>query len=219
MAEDLLVITMAPAGTVMVFLLVYILADSQEEEVFKKQFFRRLFSAPGRDNGEVIHISHDLFPPGLLKEFITEPKPGHAMAQLADLKQGGGFGYVGADIPMDHLARAFDLGKKISSRYGFAPSFTVRAMGIAHSVIFTFMYPFNRADSASVEQSRAALCETTEMVLDIGGIPWKPDAGEQKRILERMDPGTVSVMERIRRILDPKGIMNPGNWELVTDDP
>lgn len=213
MAEDILVITMAPAETVMVFLLVYLVADSQEEDEFKKQLFQGLFSNLGRGSSEVIRLSHDLFPPGLLKEFITEPKPGYAVAQTADLKQGGGFEYVGANIPMDSLARAFELGKDISSQYGFSPSFTIRAMGIAHSVIFTFVYPFNRADPASVAQSRMALRETTKMVIEIGGIPWKPDAEEQKKLVKRMDPVTVSLMKQIRGVLDPKGIMNPGNWE------
>jgi FAD/FMN-containing dehydrogenase len=28
-----------------------------------------------------------------------------------------------------------------------------------------------------------------------------------------MDPDTFSLMNRLRGLLDPKGIMNPGNWE------
>jgi FAD/FMN-containing dehydrogenase len=28
-----------------------------------------------------------------------------------------------------------------------------------------------------------------------------------------MDPETFSLMRRLRDLLDPKGIMNPGNWE------
>nr|WP_319392866.1 FAD-binding oxidoreductase [uncultured Desulfobacter sp.] len=213
MAEDILVITMAPAGTVMIFLLVYIVADSQEEENFKKSIIGQLFSCQSKDRRNVTHLSHDLFPPGLLKEFINEPKPGYAVAQTADLKKGGGFEYTGANIPMESLPRAFELGTKISAQYGFSPSFTIRAMGIAHNVIFTFVYPFNRSDPASVAQSRMALSETTKMVIDIGGIPWKPDAKEQGKIMDRMDPEAVLLMKQIRSVIDPKGIMNPGNWE------
>jgi glycolate oxidase len=47
----------------------------------------------------------------------------------------------------------------------------------------------------------------------MGGIPWKAEAPAQKQIIEKMDPNTFSLMNRIREVLDPKGIMNPGNWE------
>jgi glycolate oxidase len=29
-----------------------------------------------------------------------------------------------------------------------------------------------------------------------------------------MDPETIKLMNKIRAVLDPNGIMNPGNWEV-----
>jgi FAD/FMN-containing dehydrogenase len=29
-----------------------------------------------------------------------------------------------------------------------------------------------------------------------------------------MDPNMFELMNRVRAVLDPKGIMNPGNWEV-----
>ena len=34
-------------------------------------------------------------------------------------------------------------------------------------------------------------------------------------IVERLDPGTRALMKRIKEVLDPGGIMNPGNWEGI----
>ena len=48
----------------------------------------------------------------------------------------------------------------------------------------------------------------------MGGIPWKAEAPAQKQIISKMDPDTFSLMNRLRGLLDPKGIMNPGNWEV-----
>jgi FAD/FMN-containing dehydrogenase len=65
-----------------------------------------------------------------------------------------------------------------------------------------------------VDRARRALEETNRVVLEMGGIPWKAEAPAQKQIIGRMDPGTLGLMDRIRTMLDPQGIMNPGNWEV-----
>jgi glycolate oxidase len=36
----------------------------------------------------------------------------------------------------------------------------------------------------------------------------------QKEIIRKMDPNMLALMNRIRFVLDPNGIMNPGNWEV-----
>ena len=42
----------------------------------------------------------------------------------------------------------------------------------------------------------------------------KAEEPAQKQIIKRMDPNTFALMNRVRSALDPKGIMNPGNWEV-----
>ena len=81
-------------------------------------------------------------------------------------------------------------------------------------MMFYFSYPFNRADAADVNKAQEALEETNRVVLEMGGIPWKAEAPAQKLILRKMDPNTLDLMNRVRAVLDPKGIMNPGNWEV-----
>jgi len=31
--------------------------------------------------------------------------------------------------------------------------------------------------------------------------------------MERMDPNTAELIKKVKELLDPNGIMNPGNWE------
>ena len=81
-------------------------------------------------------------------------------------------------------------------------------------MMFFFAYPFNRADEGDVDRARRALEETNREVLEMGGIPWKAEVPAQKQIIGKMDPGTLDLMGRIRKMLDPEGIMNPGNWEV-----
>ena len=89
-----------------------------------------------------------------------------------------------------------------------------RVIGLGHCMMFFFAYPFNRADAADVRQAQESLEETNSRVLEMGGIPWKAEAPAQKLTLQRMDPNTVDLIHRLRAVLDPQGIMNPGNWEV-----
>ena len=68
--------------------------------------------------------------------------------------------------------------------------------------------------AASVEASRNALHESDEAVLELGGVPWKPGLYAQKLIAGVMDPNTRDLMRRVKAMLDPNRIMNPGNWEV-----
>ena len=88
-----------------------------------------------------------------------------------------------------------------------------RVIGLGHCMMFYFAYPFNRVDPSDVQRAQAALEETNRVVLDMGGIPWKAEVPAQQEIIQRMDPNTFALMNRIRAVLDPRGIMNPGNWE------
>jgi glycolate oxidase len=80
-------------------------------------------------------------------------------------------------------------------------------------MMFFYAYAFNRADPADVARAQKALEETNKSVVALGGVPWKAEAPAQKEIIRNMDPNMFDVMRRVRTVLDPNGIMNPGNWE------
>ena len=75
------------------------------------------------------------------------------------------------------------------------------------------IYVNDRADPADIARAQGALEETNKRVLDMGGVPWKAEAPAQQDIIRKMDPNMFEMMRRVRSILDPNGIMNPGNWE------
>jgi glycolate oxidase len=151
--------------------------------------------------------------PAEMKQRLTEA-PQSTLSQFADSRQGGGFEYVGGIMPIDLFPEAYRTGLEIAERYGVACSTGARVIGLGHCMMFFYGYAFNRADRSDVELAQKALEDTNAAVLEMGGIPWKAEAPAQKQILERMDPNTRSLMNRLREVLDPKGIMNPGNWEM-----
>ena len=210
MMEDVLIIVMMPETSkiIMNLLLLYVTADSDKEFNFKQSLFKEMF-----EGSKILNVPKEIFPPKLRSQFMAEPK--HGIEDPADARKGGGFDYVGANLPLDQVPGAYRRGVEIAHKYGFnGPLYTIRNIGIGQGVIFTFIYSFNRADEESLENSRKALIETTDMVLDVGGVPWKPSIDEQQRIIQKMDPVTFDLMNKIRGLLDPNGIMNPGNWQM-----
>jgi glycolate oxidase len=132
----------------------------------------------------------------------------------ADIKKGGGFEYVGAIIPVDCYPECWREGVEIAGRYDIAYTLLGRIIGKCHAMMFSWTYAFNRADPESIRHARQALHESDELILKLGGVPWKPGVHAQKLILDTMEPNTLRLMMKIKEALDPNGIMNPGNWEV-----
>jgi len=176
--------------------------DSKEELEFKR------------------HISYDL----TLSKYIRSGVGGIAsvsqdiqrpqISKSADWKKGGGFEYVGSIMPVSAYPECYRRGAEISSRHQIPYTILGRVIGCSHGMMFSWSYAFNRADPETVRHASEALQETDELVMEMGGTIWKPAVFGQKLILEKMDNTTVQLMKKVKNLLDPNGIMNPGNWEL-----
>jgi len=150
-------------------------------------------------------------PPPQKKRFLKIPSPD--LVRFADIRKGGGFEYVGAIMAIEHFAKAYHAGLEIAEKYDVSYSLGARIIGAGHAMMFFFAYAFNRADKEDIKRAQKALESTNKAALDIGGIPWKAEEPAQKQIISKMDPETFDFIKRIRMMLDPNDIMNPGNWE------
>jgi len=184
-----------------------ITGDSEEELEFK----RRMIWDAVRTHIDNKEGGFMMLTPDIKLPLLEMPTTG--TTRFADVMKGGGFEYCGPIIPVEKFPEAFKRLLDLSSIYAITYGMTGRVIGRSHCMMFAFGYPFNRADPGNIETTKKALHDSNVASLDIGGVPWKPEVPAQKMIMERMDKNTVELMKRIKKLLDPNGIMNPGNWE------
>jgi glycolate oxidase len=184
-----------------------LVANSEEEMELKKKIIRKSLSS----YLETKEAGFLPIPLNMKKPIMEVPQKN--LSKFADVSKGGGFEYVGDIMPVEKLPEACHVGIDISQKNGITYSLGARVIGRLHSIMFFFAYPFNRADAEDMDRARHALEDTNKAVLKMGGIPWKAEASGQRLILKQMDPATCKFMQKIKKTLDPIGIMNPGNWE------
>jgi glycolate oxidase len=186
---------------------VLILSGHFEEELeLKKNVYMNLFRK-FKGGGKVQFVEN--LHPALRKRFLDVP-PLAALA--ADFRKGGGFEYTGAILPVDKVPVAWRKGIEIAHRNGMICSYVHQVL-MGNSVMFGFNYSFNRADEEDIEKTRKALDESNRVTFELGGIVWKGEVGAQRLAMEKMDINTTALIKRVKKLLDPNAIMNPGNWE------
>jgi len=205
--EDFFLITQEkPDWMNHIFFVLIVSGHFKEELELKQDIYKKLFSE-FKGGGRVKFVEN--LHPALRKRFLDVPP----LASLAaDFKKGGGFEYTGAILPIDKVPEAWRKGLEISHKYGMICSYVHQVL-MGNNMMFGFNYSFNRADEEDVEKTRKALSESNRATLDLGGMVWKGEVGAQRLTMERMDPNTVELIKKVKRMLDPNGIMNPGNWE------
>lgn len=182
--------------------IVYITGNSDEEIAYKKKILGEVL----KDKAEPV----EFLPQDFIERFLEKPQ---FVAWISDIRKGGGFVYAGGFMPLEKIPEAFKRTQEICHKYGFPYTTAFRMVGKGMALFFP-PFPFNRADRNDVENAKKCWHETDKTILDLGGIPWKPDAYVQRMILEKTDKNTLKLMNRIKKLLDPNGIMNPGNWEV-----
>jgi len=205
MAEDIMATSQAipPYTRELHHFTINIAADSEKELEFKLEliFDDTLGEYIRKGDGGFLGFNRGLQRPQISK--------------TSDWRKGGGFEYVGSIMPIEKYPECYRRGREISERHGIPYTVLGRCIGAAHAMMFSWTYAFNRADPETIKHAREALHETDDLVLELGGTIWKPGIYGQKLVMERLNSSTLNLMRKVKQFLDPNGIMNPGNWEVI----
>ncbi len=136
--------------------------------------------------------------------------PSNVILGWIDHRAGGGLTWVGSYVPMSRWVEGYRKGTQIMERYGFSPMIFMRAMREGHYGVLRYLVPFNKGSAKEKDKVKDMCRELCKLVLDIGGIPYKPPIWMAEMIQQRMDRGCLELMKKIKKLLDPNGVMNPG---------
>ncbi|TFF99976.1 MAG: FAD-binding oxidoreductase [Promethearchaeota archaeon] len=134
-----------------------------------------------------------------------------------DLK-GGGLTWVGSYVPPSRVAEGVERCKEIIMQHGLFPIGVLRPMKADHYFVLRFIISFNSIDKEEIERVKKTLRGICEVVLDIGGVPYKMAPWAAKLTWEKGDISFYKLLKRVKDMMDPNNIMNPGKLFVLNKD-
>jgi FAD/FMN-containing dehydrogenase len=126
--------------------------------------------------------------------------------------EGGGLTWIGTFGPMEKLEEGARQGMRIVEAGGNPPLVVVRPMKGGHFAVLRFILRFDKkSETARVRETLVALGRA---LMELGYVPYKCPATLYEEVARRIDPGFRALMERLRKAMDPGGILNPDRWRL-----
>jgi FAD/FMN-containing dehydrogenase len=144
---------------------------------------------------------------GAFAEFPTE------LAFLTD-HGGGGLSWMGTYGPLSRFAATSDVCCELMAKHGFAPAIVSRPMRGGHFGVLRFLVTFDKSSPEEVEKVRAVMRDLLEAVTEAGFAMYKTPAWALDWLKDRIDPGALELIRGVKALTDPKGILNPGKWDL-----
>ncbi|MGQ4875401.1 MAG: FAD-binding oxidoreductase [Promethearchaeia archaeon] len=134
-----------------------------------------------------------------------------------DLK-GGGLTWVGSYVPPSRVGEGVKRCRDIVLKYGLIPVGVLRPMKADHYFVLRFIISFNSIDQEEIEKVKKALREICEVILDIGGVPYKMAPWAAKMVWKKGDISFYKLLKKVKDMLDPNNIMNPGKIFVLNDE-
>ena len=73
------------------------------------------------------------------------------------------------------------------------------------------LLPFNKNDPEDTKKNAMLNRDLTKLGLELGLVRYKPPHWAKTMEMERMHPGSADLLRKIKNLLDPNRIMNPGH--------
>jgi FAD/FMN-containing dehydrogenase len=132
--------------------------------------------------------------------------------ELDFLLELGGLTWVGTFGPISRWKEGVKQGMQLMQERGFPPIVVTRPMHGGHFGVLRFIAVFEKSDEEQVRRVTSLNQELSDLVMELGFFPYKTPPWAIHRHRDKIDPNFLSLLERVRSLMDPNGIMNPGKW-------
>ncbi|MFB0559967.1 MAG: FAD-linked oxidase C-terminal domain-containing protein, partial [Candidatus Lokiarchaeia archaeon] len=128
-----------------------------------------------------------------------------------DFARGGAGEWTGGYVSSKHLVDIYYKMREVAIKYNLHPQFYGRGMFGGHYWVGRMLISFSKNDPEEVEKVRKCFMDMDEEARKVGSfIRYKAPPWAKARNFEDANPNTVELMQKIRKLLDPNGVMNPG---------
>jgi FAD/FMN-containing dehydrogenase len=140
------------------------------------------------------------------------------MQTLPVLSSGGGLTWVGCYGPLSRWLETVTKGCELQDKYNISRSCYTRVMNEGHFIGLRWMLPFDKGDPDMVRRVSELSMEQLNLVLDMGYVPYKTPIWAIDQIEKRVSPEWLNLHRRVKEMLDPHNILNPGRWGRPVSD-
>jgi len=134
------------------------------------------------------------------------------MQVLGILSSGGGLTWVGTYGPMSKWLETAKRCLELQDKHGFTRSMYTRILREGHFAALRWLLPFNKENPDEMKRLNALCADQLDTVLKTGYIPYKTPIWAIRKLEKMASPEWVELMRRVKKMLDPNNIMNPGRW-------
>jgi glycolate oxidase len=135
-------------------------------------------------------------------------------AELDFLLDLGGLTWIGTFGPTSQWKEGIKRGMTLMEQLGFPPVVVTRPMQGGHFGVLRFIAIFEKSDTERVERVKKLNEALSDLVIECGFFPYKTPPWVIRRHRDKIDANFMKLLGSVRKLLDPKGIMNPGKWPL-----
>lgn len=136
---------------------------------------------------------------------ISVPYAGH---------KGGGLLFITWYMPWNDSGRFCEMAEKLMESYKVSPVVWLAAVDHGRQALVMPIVLFDPKQEQEFKTVEALDREMTEHFLEMGGIPYRPNLRVHAPLAMTKSIGYFDLLKKVKRAVDPNGIMHPGRLNL-----
>ena len=199
-----------PAEDPLMYVYMSLCGYTEEELKFKQKMLDDFLKA--QKKAGLLNSYKDVPPSPDLTEIIRNiPNPRSYM--FSDFKRGGG-AWVGSITAASQWPKALPKLDEIMISYGVPPSTRCTLLHGSHQGMFRCRWGYDSGNWDEIQRILEMSKKLLKVIMEHGGLMYKAPVWGAEMMLEAAHPGYRELLKRVKKMLDPNNIMNPGRWGM-----